>query len=139
MKPRAVYDTFCAPHSEFDGFLYSKFASRLRYMRHQLNDQDDRAATEMADLNHDRLLFPAPAVNHRGEPRWDGSDAQRYLAIDIAEGRHTTMQPQELHATRPGVYDEHALPQFRSHIYQQVKKNKFVLQYYVGERDTYHH
>jgi hypothetical protein len=137
MKPRAVYDTFCAPHSEFDGFLYAKFASRLRYMRTQLNNQDDRAAIEMADMNHDRLLFPVLAVNHHGEPRWDGSEAERFLKIDIAEGRHTTMTPRDLHATRT-AYQQHVLQRFRSHIYQQVRKSKFVKQYYVGVRDTQH-
>mmetsp|Transcript_14192 Transcript_14192/g.23508 ORF Transcript_14192/g.23508 Transcript_14192/m.23508 type:complete len:108 (+) Transcript_14192:388-711(+) len=106
-------------------------------MRNQMNEQDDRAATELADMNRDRLLFPAPEKDHNGEPRWDGSEAERFLGIDITEGRHKAMPPRELRATR-AAYQQHGLQQFRSHIYQEVMKRKFVKQYYAGNRNTHH-
>jgi hypothetical protein len=137
MGPKAVWDGFCAPHSEFDGVLYPKFSGRLRYMRNQLFDQDDRAAAEMAAMERDRILCPILAFNHRSEPRWEGSEAERFLKIDVTAERNQTMTPRELHATRE-AYLQHSLATFRSHIYQEVGKRKFVDQYYSGARDNSH-
>jgi hypothetical protein len=131
MKPKEVWDVFCVPHPEFVGFVYkNKFANRLRYMRKQLVDKDGLADDDNAALVHDRLLFPAPTHNHRGEPRWPGSEAERFLKLDIDACKHEMMAPLQLHGTRAEYYENYPLAVFRKHIHQEVRLRKFILQYY---------
>ena len=63
-------------------------------------------------------------LNHRGEPQWDGSDAQMFLKEDITAGKHLLYKtPSEFCATR----DEYkALPKkvFRGHIHQEKRLRK---------------
>jgi hypothetical protein len=92
------------------------------------------ATFDTAAMAHDRLLFPVPTHNHRGEPWWPGSEAQRLLALDVDDNKHITMKPRQLYNTRAEYYDNYPLQVFRDHIYQEVKLRKFVLQYYTGER-----
>ena len=44
-------------------------------------------ATELAMFQQDRLAHPFPSTNHRGEPQWEGSTAQKVLKEDVA-GKH---------------------------------------------------
>ena len=57
---------------------------------------DDRAA-----LAHDQLVRPRAANNPRGYPRWDGSEAERLLKIDVDGGEHQKMEPRKLRQKRP--------------------------------------
>jgi len=72
------------------------FKRRLVALRNQIRRDknraaDDKRAVAMAIRNH-----PPPTHNHRGEPQWNGSVAQRLLKEDIAAGKHLEMLPAKL-------------------------------------------
>jgi hypothetical protein len=83
-------------------------------------------ALDSAALAHDRRIHPKAANNHRGEPRWEGSDAERLLRQDMDEGKHKTMKPQLLYNMRNEYYENYPLKIFREHIYQEEKRRKFL-------------
>jgi hypothetical protein len=101
------------------------FANRLKNLRKQIDTAKGIAVDEEAALAHDRALFPIPSHNYRGEPRWDGSEAQRLLKHDIANGVHATMKPVDFQQTRPEYRDGYPLAVFRGHIYQEIRFSKF--------------
>jgi hypothetical protein len=109
---------------EYAESKWDLFAGRLDSLRQQISHAKDRNTTEEAALVHDRALFPIPTHNHRGEPRWDGSEAQRLLKEDVAAGIHETMKPQQLYQTHP-QYNDYSLAVFRGHLYQEVRFVKF--------------
>jgi hypothetical protein len=72
---------------------YKRFPNRLRALREQLIAKNDRADEDREALLHDRKLHPIPERNHRGELRWEGSEVQRLLRLDMDSGKHKTMKP----------------------------------------------
>ncbi len=84
------------------------------------------AVSDSAALANDRLLHPVPTHNHRGEPRWEGSEAQRLLRQDIDLGNHLDLMPRDLFMSEPDYYDNYPLEVFRKHIEQEVKLRKFL-------------
>jgi hypothetical protein len=128
MSPADIWKTFCAPRPAFSGFLYKKFPPRLRAMQKQHLMKGGRAADEHAALIHDRINFPRPSHNHRGEPQWHGSDAERLLKFDVAAKNHEIMTPRQLYGTRIS-YQEYPLEVFRKHIHQEVRLLKLRSQY----------
>ena len=128
MKPKDIWDNICSSRPEFAGFHFKKFPSRLRSARQQAFKKGQRAVNENAAFEHDRLLFPPPTHNQRGEPRWHGSQAESLLKHDVAEKRHETMAPQLLHKTRI-EYMDYPLDVFRKHIHQEVRLRKLIFQY----------
>ncbi|KAI2500862.1 hypothetical protein MHU86_13582 [Fragilaria crotonensis] len=128
MSPSDIWNTFCAPRPAFSGFLFNKFPPRLRAMQKQHLVKSGRAANEHAALAHDRIHFPRPSHNHRGEPQWHGSDAERLLKFDVAAKNHETMTPQQLYGTRTH-YQVYPLEVFRKHIHQEVRLLKMKSQY----------
>ena len=43
-------------------------------------------------------------MHHPGEPRWEGSEAEKLLKQDIDEKKHMDMTPKQLRASRPREY-----------------------------------
>ena len=134
MAPKVVWNAFCLPRHEFVEFTYMRFPSRLQSLWKSHNDRVLHTTGDSAALVHDRLLFPAATHNHRGEPRWEGSEAQRLLKLDVDEQNHETMTPIQLYRSRPEYYENYPLLVFQKHIYQEVRLRKFVRQYYNGTR-----
>ena len=60
-----------------------------------------------------------------GEPRWEGSDAERWLRVDMDRGLHLTMQPMQLYYTRL-EFQVFTLEKFRKHINQESRGRRFV-------------
>jgi len=106
---------------------YRLFSSRLRALRKQLTERHDLAAADSAALAHDRQIHPKKTHNYRGEPRWEGSEAERLLREDMDEGKHETMKPMKLYQSRP-EYKQHCftVDVFRGHIHQEVRHRKFM-------------
>ena len=104
---------------------YDQYRDRLRDHRLQARKDIVRARSESDSLAHDRLLFPRQAVNNRGEPVFDTSDAKLLLRADVKEGKHNTMTPAELQSER--VEYHHFNPRkFKHRIYQEVRRVKFI-------------
>ena len=123
MEPQVVY----GQRPEFSDFPYKKFRDNLSAARRRHRDAKNRSATDAAALAHDRGIYPKKATNHRGEPRWDGSQAQALLKIDVHEGKNRTMAPNALRDSR-AEYQEFPLDVFRGHIHQEWKRQKLIRQ-----------
>jgi len=130
LTPKQVWDRFCILQPEFSGFRYNKnFPSRLRAIQQRHAEKCRRADASSAALAHDHLIFPSPAHNHRGEPRWQGSEAERFLKLDVAEKKHETMKPRQLYEARVEYHSNYPLEVFRKHIHQEVRLQKLLNQY----------
>ena len=68
----------------------------------------------------------APATTS-GEPRWEGSEAERFLKQDIADKKHVGVLPNDLYKSRP-EYQVFTLAKFRGHIKQEVATIKYINQ-----------
>ena len=68
-------------------------------------------------------------TNHRGELRWEGSEAERLLRLDMDEGKHTTMTPFDLYCSRSEYSDHYPLKVSRKHIDQEERPRKMLAQY----------
>ena len=119
--------------AEFDG-NYKNFPGRLRTARQQIIHKNNCSASDSAALAHDRQIYPKTANNHRGEPRWEGSETEQLLRLDIDASRHKAMSPQQLYQSRKEYYDNYSLSVFRQHIYQEEKRRKFLAHF--GSRNT---
>jgi hypothetical protein len=128
MSPADIWKNFCEPRTEFSGFSYAKFPDRLRAMQKQHRVKVGRAADENAALLHDRINFPTPSHNHRGERQWHGSEAERLLKFDVLAKNHEGMTPSQFYDTRL-QYKEYPLEVVRKHIHQEVRLLKLRSQY----------
>jgi hypothetical protein len=127
MRPEFGYD---------DPLNVAKFASRLRSARTQVLNDRCRAASDKALLEHDRTIHPKQPMNYRGEPEWDGSEAQEQLRKDMDEGKHTTMKPLLLYSSHE-EYKKFPLAVFRKHIYQETNRRKFLAQHNAQKRQRH--
>ena len=124
MPPRVAYQQ--RPEYAESDPTYKRFPSRLRSLRLQLIDKNDRAASDLDDLAHDLLLHPPKTHNYRGEPVWEGSEYQRLFRQDMDAGLHLTKTPTEFHQSREEYYKNYPLKVFREHIHQEVRRRKFI-------------
>ena len=104
------------------------FKGRLTSARKIIYERNTRAETELALLRIDRATRPPPATNHRGEPRWDGSEAQRLLKHDVAIGKHIGISLTQFFQSRL-QYQEYQALTISGHVKQEVKTRKFLKQY----------
>jgi hypothetical protein len=84
MKPQDVY----LQRPEFAEFCeYKDFPRRLRELRKQISQKKGRAMMASAAISHDRRIYPKELVNVAGAVRWEGSEAERLLKLDMDAGR----------------------------------------------------
>lgn len=119
-----TYDEIHSWHPEVEKTDRKKIPRRVRDLRLQIRADAGRAEADARALEHDRRLFPALATNHIGEPRWEGSEAQRLLRIDVKGDKHLTMKPAEFYDSRE-VYKSFSHEVIRSHIYQEIRLTKY--------------
>lgn len=131
MELEAVY----LQRPEFADFEFAHFKERLRDLRRQIKDKDHSAASDSAALAHDRQICPKAAYNHRGEPRWEGSEAERLLRLDVDNDKHKTMQPKDLHGSRTEYYKNYAPTVLRKHIEQEERRRKMLSYYAAKNKD----
>lgn len=125
MGSKAVYDS----RPEYASFPFDLFPRRLAALRKEAKSQTDRRLTDEAAYLHDRLLKPTPTHDINGVPRWEGSVAEQFLKDDITAGQHLIMKPQTLYQSRL-EYQQYSLTTVRGHIYQEIKRRKFITSYY---------
>jgi hypothetical protein len=123
MGPQDVY----VQRPEFTEFAYERFRNNLLYLRKDITAKMALASSDSAALANDRSIHPKRAANHRGEPRWEGSEAERLLRLDMDEGKHQRMKPRELYQTRQQYYGNYPLTVFRGHIGQEEKRRKYII------------
>ena len=110
---------------EFVEFRFEYFKDRLKHERGEAEKLHHRAVSDELALAHDRRLFPKKATNSLGQPRWEGSSAERILKKDIDDGKHKRQKPKELYKSR-GACQKFTLEVFRKHIHQEVKHRKHI-------------
>lgn len=126
MSPRAVHSL----RPEFAQLPYDSFSRRLKALRALCKAKMDRGISDAAAYHSDRTRFDQqPTFAALGLPRWENSDAQTLLKHDITHGLHLRMTPKQLHESRP-EYQVFSLTTFRGHIYQEVKRRKFISSFY---------
>ena len=116
---------------EFIQLGYANWTERLKRTKEHVRSRNNRAEFDAAAVAHDRLIHPKPALNYRGEPRWEGSRAESLLKQDIDDKKHEMMAPAVLRDSR-NEYKDYPLRVFRGHIHQEVKSRKFRYQYAGG-------
>jgi hypothetical protein len=125
MTARDVHS--CRP--EFSQLPYESFPRRLQALRDSCKAKVNRGLDDAAAYHHDRQFDQQPTSATLGLPRWEGSNAERLLKIDITDGVDLQMTRQELYATRQ-EYQVFTLTTFRGHIHQEVKRRKFISSFY---------
>ena len=124
-QPKEVFNEYCKDRPEFKDFQdYSKFGSRLYYLRKKAAQRKGRADEDDEALAHDRNIFPLQTEDTRGRPIWAGSEAQKLLRQDIENDLHKTKKPKELYEEREEYYNDFDLDFFRNKIYQEQKALK---------------
>jgi hypothetical protein len=97
-------------------------------LKETLQGLKDRADKDEAAFLHDEALNLR--VNNKPYPRWGGTIAEDLLKIDIDAGKHETMKPRELQATRP-EYSLYPLKEFRDHV-QQERRGRCERSYWLA-------
>lgn len=109
-----------------DGMEYDDtFTSRLLGLRFQVKRDkgraiDDEKALKVALQNH-----PPPCNNHRGEPQWNGSEAQLLLKEAMDLGKHLAMRPSDLRMTKP-QFQAFSKDTFRWKVRQELRTKKYL-------------
>jgi hypothetical protein len=115
---------------EFSDFAFESFARRLQALRKQCTAKNNRSVADTAAFAHDCALLARKQDDAPGVLlRWDGSEAERVLKLDVANGLHINLTPKNFHRSRP-EYQVFSLKVFRGHIYQELKRRKFITSYY---------
>ena len=108
---------------EFKEIECERFKTNLKAMRKRIIEKKNYSATDTAGLAHDRMIYPKNPFNHRGEPRWEGSEAERLLKKDVEDGQHEEVTPQEFYLSRI-QYQEYNRNVFLKHVHQEVRTRK---------------
>ena len=112
-------------HPEVQATDRSKLSGRIRSLKDQVHTDKECAIQDDIDLTRDRKMFPIPSHNYRGEPRSEGSQAERILKEEIAKGEHLKEKP-SIFASRQ-VFQDYPDDVIRDHIYQEIKFQKYCL------------
>jgi hypothetical protein len=120
-----IWNDHCKDHPAFKRIQYDKeaFSARINrfrddYMTKVQRCQDDLEAYTAAKKNH-----PTPEFNSRGEPQWNGSEAQKQLKELIGKGENFG-KPKDLWSGNAN-FMKYSLRSFRDHIYQEKRLQKF--------------
>jgi len=122
----------CSAQSQFKmrGMKHNEtFKRRLAALRKLIKKDKNRATEDKIEVARAIRNHMPPALNHRGEPQWNGSKAQELLKEDIANNKHLVpnFKPSELRmqADRP-EHRECSMETFRWKIQQEVRTNKHL-------------
>lgn len=130
---KQVFDNHCAANESFEGVVYNSiFKRRLEGVCAHHNSKKIRQDDDLKAYEQYREKYPVRSHNDIGMPRWEGSEAEKYLKKDIKEGKHAGLKPAEFRATRPTIFGAVPLPVFRNHLYQELRLRKFHNQH--GEK-----
>jgi hypothetical protein len=121
MSARVAYDSRTV-YQEHD---YDQFRDRLNVLRKKIHEKGIRSAEDKEAFDHDCGNHPKATHDHRGVPRWEGSEAEKQLRKDVKDGKDTTCTPKELWEMS-NEYQKYPLFVFRGHIYQERRRKKFL-------------
>ena len=103
MGPFDVWNKYC-DDDVFEGMEYDKsFQTRLLALRKQYQEGKSRAVEDLNAFETAKANHPPQPFNHRDEPQWSGSEAQRLLKIDIDNKVHLNTRPRDLYKHKGGI------------------------------------
>ena len=108
-----------------EGVVYEQFEARLKDHIVQVSLVKESDRIQEAALKHDLALNPPSEFDSYGRPFWHLSAAKGLLENDVRSKLHEAMAPAALQKTRD-EYDAFPLKTFREHIYQEVRRQKFI-------------
>jgi hypothetical protein len=114
----APYDVYLM-RSNYWLWKYENFRSNLNNLRKAIAKDQQRAADDAAFLGKDLEVNPLPEDIPQGYPRWNGSEAERLLKLDVDAGLHEAMSTGELRMSKD-EYQEFPCKVFAKHVYQEV-------------------
>ena len=129
MGPAEVFYTYSGTlEFQIEGMEYGPtFTGRLLGLRKIVKRDKKRADDDKRELRIAIENHKPPSHNHRGEPQWNGSEAQALLKQDIADGKHLTMKPSELRWLEGReAYRFFENDTFRWKIRQEVRTSKYL-------------
>ena len=103
----------------------ANFGTRLRSLKLIVSEGKKRAVTDAKHFEAYRQVHPRPATDRRGDPFWDGSQAQEMLNVDMNNNKHKTMTPRQLYDSKE-LYQQWSLEVFRGHIHQESDTRKYL-------------
>lgn len=124
--PRAAYDILINEGLE-DTEYNDLFTRRLRDLAGQVVGNADRANDDEHAYQNFMRNHPKRAFDSYGRPRWEGSEAERLLKEDMANGIHQNYKgnPMQFYHTR-GEYQKFTLEVFRAHIDQEIRLQNYL-------------
>lgn len=124
--PEKLYNELYAELPEFEDFPYDKklFATRLKSLQATVSKLQGSAKLDIAAFARDRAIFPLQTHAPNGRKNWEGSEADRWLKVDMNSGLHEHMAPSELYATRTCYSDGFSLRRFTKRIDQLRESDK---------------
>ena len=127
-----VWNKYC-DEDVFEGMEYdAAFKRRLLALRKQYAEGQSRAKEDFAAFLIAKANHPPPALNHRGEPQWNGSEAQQLLNKELMTRDICQKSRIKLWGDRP-QYKLFQLTTFRDHLHQEIQTRKYL--YTLKKRD----
>lgn len=124
-----IWKVHCNGHEAFKRMKFDEaFVRRIKSVRDDHLKKVNRCEEDLEAYTVAKQNHPTPEFNARGEPQWNGSEAQRQLKAMVANGEHVGEQPKALWAAND-EFRKYSLKSFRDHIYQEQRLQKF--NYYV--------
>jgi hypothetical protein len=107
-------------------FVKERYQDRINTLRTAIKRSYTWAEYDNKAVVEDLEKHPLKQSNVKGEPRWEGSEAQRLLKLDVDNGVHLQAnydKPSKLRDSRE-AYKEFGKEKFWKHLYQEIKSRK---------------
>ena len=108
----------------FEGYLDTIFET--------FDIKQSRAQRDAIAVAEFRNIHPKKPETHRGEPRWEGSEAESKLNQLVADGKHKGVKPSKLREDMGPTFDKFSKQTVRNHNYQAERAQKF--KQYVNDK-----
>jgi hypothetical protein len=72
----------------------------------------------------------------RGKPRWEGSEMERLLQLDMDDGKDKSMKPIDLYKSRKEYNENYPLVVLWKHINQEQRQRKMLAYYATKNNNT---
>ena len=112
-------------HPEYAEYDPDKFAARLHSLRETMKSSNTRSMEDRNAFEVYKALHTVSLTSNHGYIEYQGSESQRLLQKDIANGLHISMGKRDLYAFRPEYFDQFPLNVFRDKIYQEIRTGKY--------------
>ena len=125
----ALFNQYYKDHEYFANFPFDqqRYTDRIDRLRKAIGKLKHWADYDDEALKDDLLVYLPKQTNVRGESRWEGSEAERLLKLDIDNGVHLEpgYAPKKLYNTTDHFeFRKFHLSTFRKHVRQEIISRK---------------